>query len=110
MIVPGEITGTLTAAESVVGGNIEGADHVVFQVTGTWVGTITFEVSVNGTNYVSQACKKSSEVNATTLATTRTDNGVASIQTVGVPFFRLRMSAYTSGTATVEIHADRIAK
>ena len=110
MIVPGQITGTLTAADSVVGGNIEGADHVVFQVTGTWAGTITFEVSLDGTNYVAQACKRSAETNATTLVTTKTTNGVASLSTVGVPFFRLRMSAYTSGTATVEIHGDRIAK
>ena len=104
------ITGTLGALDAVVGGNIETADHVVFQVTGTWVGTITFEISVDGTNYVAQACKRSSEVNATTLVTTRTDNGAASIQTVGVSWFRLRMSAYTSGTATVTIHQDRIAK
>ena len=102
--------GTLAALDAVVGTNIEAADHVVVQVTGTWVGTITFEISIDGTTYVAQACKKSAEVNATTLATTRTDNGIAAVQTIGVPWFRVRMSSYTSGTATVVIHQDRIAK
>lgn len=110
MYIPGLETGTLGALNAAVTVDIESADHVVFQVTGTWVGTITFEVSVDGTNYVSQACKRSSETNSTTLVTTRTDNGVAALTTVGVPHFRLRMSAYTSGTATVTIHADAISK
>jgi hypothetical protein len=110
MIVPGNITGTLTEADSVVGGNIEDADHVIVQVTGTWVGTITPEISVNGTDYVAQAIKSSTQVNATTLITSFTTNGISSTSTIGVPWFRLRMSSYTSGTATVEIHADRIAK
>jgi hypothetical protein len=102
--------GTLAALDAVVGTNIEASDHVIVQVTGTWVGTITFEISVNGTDYVSQACKKSAEVNLTTLATTRTDNGIAGLTTIGVPWFRVRMTAYTSGTATVVIHQDRISK
>ena len=105
-----DTNGTLAALDAVVGTNIEAADHVVFQVTGTWVGTITFEVSVNGTDYVAQACKRSAETNATTLVTSKTANGIASMTTVGVPWFRVRMTSYTSGTATVVIHQDRIAK
>jgi hypothetical protein len=110
MIIPGEQSGTLGAAEAVVTVGIEEADHVVFQVTGTWVGTITPEVSVNGTDWVAQAVKSSAQVNATTLITSFTGNGISALTTVGVPHFRVRMSAYTSGTANVIIHADRIAK
>ena len=110
MIIPGQTTGTLTTAESVVSALVEGADNVVVQITGTWTGTITFEASVDGTNWFANAVKNTSEVNATTLVTTRTTNGLSSMQFAGCPYFRLRMSAYTSGTANVIIHADRIAK
>lgn len=110
MIIPGEQSGTLAAADAVVTVGVEDADHVLFQVTGTWVGTITPEISVNGTDWVAQAVKSSTQTNATTLITSFTSNGVSSLTTTGVPYFRVRMSAYTSGTATVLIHADRINK
>ena len=110
MYIPGSPVTVLDALDEAATVDIEAADHVVFQVTGTWVGTLTFEVSVNGTDWVPQACKRSAETNSTTLVTSKTSNGIAALSTIGVPWFRVRMSAYTSGSATVTIHADRISK
>jgi hypothetical protein len=82
----------------------------LFQITGTWSGTITFEASADGTNWFATAVKNTSEVNATTLVTTRTTNGISQIYIGGIPYVRARMSTYTSGTANILVHADRIAK
>jgi hypothetical protein len=110
MIIPGEESGTLGAAEAVVGASVEGANNILFQITGTWVGTITFEASADNTNWFVTAVKNTSETNSTTLVTTRTTNGISQVYIGGIPYIRARMSAYTSGTANIIIHADRIAK
>ena len=110
MITPSTITGTLGALNATLDIPIETADNVLIQATGTWVGTITPEISVNGTDWVSTAIKSSTQVNASTLITSFTGNGVFELFATGVPFFRLRMSAYTSGTATLTVHGDRQSK
>ncbi len=70
--------------------------NVNFSVSGTFTGTLTFEVTGDGSNWFSQqATKGSSAVAGTT--TTSTGN-------YSVPHFlaaRVRATAWTSGTATV---------
>lgn len=60
--------------------------------------TITFEMSVDGTNYIAVACK-----NFTTIvqATTATANGLYACPVAGAKLFRARISGGTAGTATV---------
>jgi hypothetical protein len=75
---------------------------LLVQVTGTWSATLTFEGSVDGSTFVS--------LNATNVATsagstTTTANGVFAVSSSGLRFFRLRATAYTSGTAVVTISA-----
>ncbi len=70
------------------------------QVTGTWVGTLQFEATVGGINWFS--------VNATPLpsgaaVTSTTANGAWQVNIGGLSQLRVRVSAYTSGTATVTI-------
>jgi hypothetical protein len=110
MITPSTVTGTLGALDAVFNVDIETADNVLIQSTGTWVGTITPEISVNGTDWVATAIKSSTQVNATTLITSWTSNGISELYATGVPYFRLKMTAYTSGTATITVHGDRQAK
>jgi hypothetical protein len=110
MITPSSITGTLDALNATLEVNTETADNVLMQTIGTWVGTIAPEISLNGTDWVSSAVKASTTTNAVTLVTTITANGIHELFATGIPFFRLRMSAYTSGTATVIVHGDRQAK
>jgi hypothetical protein len=100
-LVPSIESATLNAAEEALTLTALTADSVVLQVTGTFTGTITFEASVDGTNYVAIAMKASTQTTATTLVTTATAAGVFSLNIQGLPNFRARMSAYTSGDAVV---------
>jgi hypothetical protein len=110
MIIPGQESFSLGAAEEAATVGVEGADHVIVQITGTWVATLTFEGSIDGINWFATAVKNTSEVNANTLVTTRTTNGISTLNMVGLPYFRVRMSAWTSGQAQLKIHVDRINK
>lgn len=65
------------------------------QNLGTWVGTITFQTSNDGTNWQS---KQLTRQDATTGATS-SSNSIWSGD-LNARYFRLTMSAYTSGTAT----------
>jgi hypothetical protein len=71
------------------------------QVTGTWVGTITFQSSTDGTNFDTQTV---STLTGTT-ATTTTANGQWRINTGGAQKFQVKMTAYTSGSATATLFA-----
>ncbi len=70
------------------------------QVTGTWVATLQFEVTIDGTNYVALPM---ANVNSGATASTTTANGIFAGNVVGVSAFRVTSTAYTSGTATVTI-------
>jgi hypothetical protein len=100
-LVPSVESKTLGVAEAALTLTALNADSVVLQVTGTFTGTITFEASVDGTNYVALAMKASAQTTATTLVTTTTTVGVFSLNIQGLPNFRARMSAYTDGSAVV---------
>ena len=101
MIIPGIESATLNAQEEALTLTALTADSVVLQVTGTFTGTITFEASVDGTNYAEIAVKASTQTTATTLVTTTTAAGLFSLNIQGLPNFRARMSSYTSGDAVV---------
>lgn len=94
--------GTLTAASSAVSALVDGFKSAVLQVTGTFVGTITFEASLDGSAWstvqvIAQA--------TSALTTTTTAAGLFIVPNPGYSWVRARMSAYTSGTALVTIQA-----
>ena len=70
------------------------------QVTGTFSGTLQFEMTIDGTNYVAV---QATSVTTGTVATTTTATGVFFFNVVGARNVRVASTAWTSGTATVTI-------
>lgn len=83
--------------------NVAGMGTGAIEVNGTWVGTITFRVSVTGAQRqdldVSQADTPATFVN------TATANGAWSGSVAGYRMLYACMTAYTSGTASVNLSA-----
>lgn len=80
--------------------SVTGVGGVGVQVTGTFSGTLTFEGSLDGVTYTTLSL---TPINSTTSVTTATAAGVWSGGVGGLSVVRVRMSSYTSGTATVTI-------
>ena len=72
--------------------------HVVFSVTGTFAGTITFEASLDGSNWTSIEVYKLSDG---VVSTTTTTTGLFRCCVAALGDVRARISAYTSGSITV---------
>jgi hypothetical protein len=70
------------------------------QVTGTFSGTLQFEMTIDGTNY---AAVQATSVTTGTAATTTTATGVFFFNVVGANAVRVASTAWTSGTATLTI-------
>lgn len=72
--------------------------HVVFSVTGTFSATITFEGTLDGTNWSAvEVYKRSDGV----VSTTTTATGLYACNVAALGDVRARISAYTSGSITV---------
>jgi hypothetical protein len=95
-------TGSLTAAaQSATISTLNGVDTASVQVTGTWVGTLTFEATIDGTNYF--AINGIPFISTGVFISTATANGQWQFDIAGVQSFRARCSAFTSGTIVVTI-------
>lgn len=78
--------------------DVAGLAMAAFQVSGTFAGTVTFEGTVDGSNWVSlQVCNAADG----SVSTTATAPGVFIAPVAGLQMVRARISAYTSGTITV---------
>ena len=86
----------LDAAEDAAILDVDCAGAVGLQLTGTWVGTVSFEASLDGATFVAFNMVPS---NSATAASSATGNGCWSANCGGYWRVRARMSAYTSGTA-----------
>ena len=71
---------------------------VIVQVTGTWTATLSFEISLDNATYVAV---EALPAEGGTSVTSTTTNGVWVVPLIGAGEFRLRASAFTSGTAVV---------
>jgi len=78
--------------------NVDGFGPMAFQVTGTFVGTVTFEASLDGSNYVSIVVY---DLPTNTAATTATAPNIFYSNVHALHHVRARVSAYTSGNITV---------
>lgn len=73
-------------------------DVIGIQVVGITTATITWEVSIDGTNFVGILV---APVTTGTGALTATADGVFALDCSGLSLLRARISAWTSGTITV---------
>ncbi len=101
------VRGSITAADSVcrpascvlyvlpVTGN---TGTVAVQITGTYVATLQFEETIDGTTFVAASGIRS---NSTASDSSTSSTGIWQFPAAGVLGLAVRASAYTSGTATV---------
>lgn len=75
-----------------------GYTTLTMQVQGITTATITFEATVDGTNWVAV---QATNLNSGTAATTVTADGLVRLTVSGFKQVRARISAWTSGTITV---------
>lgn len=85
--------------------NVDGFKAVATQVTGTFVGTVTFETSLDGTNWVATGVTPAA---GGAVASTATAPGLWVLTPNGVNLYRARVSAWTSGTITVLAKGSRL--
>jgi hypothetical protein len=91
-------SGTIAALNGAVAASTVGQSTITFNVTGTWVATLTFQATVDGTNWFI--------VYGTVAGTDATTELIASDNPVIIPcggFTQVRLiaTAYTSGTASL---------
>ena len=93
-------TGTMGALNATADGSTSTAyfPQVRLALTGSWVGTVTFQISYDGTTWYTKTLNTPSG----TVTSTTTANGVF-YGDIGGLFFRTQMTAFTSGTATASM-------
>lgn len=98
------VQGTAGALNASVELTVAGAAGAAVQVSGTWVGTLTFQSTINGTDWVTHNGTVYGGASVTNVSTT-TANGAWAFRVAGAQKIRATMTAYTSGTATIDIRA-----
>ena len=96
-------TGSITAISQNVALALNGKSGVAIQITGTWVGTLQFEGTVDGTNWVTA---NGVFAGSSTPGPTITTNGIVRVTPSGLAQFRITSTAWTSGTAVITIRAS----
>lgn len=94
-------TGSLVGTDQTVELSAIGYAGGVIQLSGTWTGTVTFEGTENGTDWLSLIALNIAESAAA--AVTATVNGSYKMQCGGLSRIRARFSTASSGTVTVGI-------
>ena len=88
----------LDATDEVATIDVRGLGAVGLQLTGTWVGTVTFEATIDGRTWVALNMVPS---NSATAASTATAVGAWTANVAGFLLVRARFSTATSGTVVV---------
>lgn len=97
-------TGVLAGITQTVSLSLTDESAGTVQITGTWIGTITFEGTIDGTNF-----NPINAVSASTSSpqTTTTVNGLYRLTPASFSAFRVNMTAFTSGSATISMRATK---
>lgn len=98
-------TGTVSANATGVSISTQGAGEVIFNVTGTWVGTFTPQAQLPDGSWVNTTVFPT--LPAGVSVSTISANGQWKVATGGWAAFRLQATAWTSGTATINLEASQ---
>ena len=98
--------GTLGALNATVQMPINGASSAYALIGGVFVGTVQFQASIDGVTYVPVSAVQGGPANAYTTAGFTTTGGCRFALPAAFKFLQAKMTAYTSGTATVVINAS----
>ena len=79
---------------------MNGQGTIGIQITGTWVGTITFQGTIDGTNFTSLHAISAADATFTGVTTT-TGNGIWNATVAGLSQVRINFTGFMSGTAVV---------
>lgn len=90
----------------VSGADVRFFNNILVQLTGTWVGTVTFQGSLDGVTYYSVPACSLNSVTAAWSATATNNSSLWSIFS-GFNYFRLRVTAYTSGTVNAVVLGEK---
>jgi len=94
----------LGAANAAVTVATEGAGNVAWEIdTGTLVGTVVFEATLDDTNWFAINALR---IDGTIIASTTTFADRGSLTSAGYSQIRLRVSAYTSGSSNARVEAS----
>lgn len=96
-------TGSLTAVSQSVILDVQGYGAVAVQLSGTWVATVGFDGTVDGTNYTDLPV---APLGGGVPVVTATANGVWMVNCGGLDKIRAFSDAFTSGTVTVNLQAN----
>lgn len=100
------VTGTLAATNAVLAIPSLGSASYGLSVAGTWVGTITPEFTLDGTNWFS--CRVVNRSTNDILQSITASDNYFFYDVGGSVQLRVRMSTYTSGTATIVLTGTQL--
>lgn len=92
----------ITGAGQIIDLNVEGLSTLVIELTGTFVGTVVFEYTINNETWYSLTA---TVIDSTTTATGATATGKWKADVGGYLRVRVRNTAYTSGTINIVTRA-----
>ena len=93
-----ETMDTVNDTAGTTGSSDDLASQMVYQLSGTWSGVVTFQCTLNGTDWVSVLAYPST---STTGATTATANGIYRVDFSGYWKTQVKFTTDTSGTVEV---------
>ena len=96
-------TGALAAAAANVAVLLQGKSAAAIQITGTWVGTLAFEGTLDGTTW--QAINAVGAATSVPVTSTQA-NGLFRLTPGGLAQIRVNMTAFGSGSAVVSMRAS----
>lgn len=99
------ITTTVCPGVGCVNYNVAGQGSIGIQITGTWVGTITFQSTLDNSTYTSFRVVSAADT-ASSGVLTSTGNGIWNGTVAGISQIRVVFTAWTSGTAVISVRIN----